>query len=55
MLNEDIFTFVNNVEKSTAYSLANKYNIENLEIIKKRVEAQGADAHIVDNAITLRK
>ena len=55
MLNDDIDTFVSNVEKSTAYNLANKYNVENLVIIKKRVEAQGADAHIVDNAITLRK
>ena len=55
MLNEDIDTFVNNVEKSTAISLANKYNIDNLKIIKSRVEAQGQDAHIVDNAIVLRK
>ena len=55
MLNQDIDTFVSNVEKSTAYSLANKYDVPNLEIIKKRVEAQGADAHIVDDAIVLRK
>ena len=55
MLNEDIDTFLSNVEKSTAYSLANKYNVDNLKIIKARVEAQGQDAHIVDNAIVLRK
>ena len=51
----DLDKFISDVEKSTAINLAKKYNVSNLEIIKSRVENQGEDSHIVDDAIVLRK
>ena len=51
----DLDKFISDVEKSTAINLAKKYNVSNLEIIKSRVENQGEDSHIVDEAIILRK
>lgn len=54
-MNDDLDTFISNVEKNTAYSLAYKYDIPSLELIKRRVEIQGADAHIVADAIILRE
>lgn len=51
----DLDKFISDVEKSTAIDLAKKYSVSNLEIIKSRVENQGEDSHIVDEAIILRK
>lgn len=51
----DLDKFISDVEKNTAINLAKKYNVSNLEIIKSRVENQGEDSHIVDEAIILRK
>lgn len=51
----DLDKFISDVEKSTAINLAKKYSVSNLEIIKNRVENQGEDSHIVDEAIILRK